>query len=63
MRQEHMQQVERWANFVKNNPDKWKKALKGLIDSQIIIARRAYKKLAETREGREKIRRLRRANI
>lgn len=54
----HSEQVERWANYVKNNPD-WKKKLKPFLDSQIIISRRIYKKLAETEEGREKIRLLR----
>ncbi|MBU1622060.1 MAG: hypothetical protein KJ597_00640, partial [Nanoarchaeota archaeon] len=24
MRKEHQDQVERWAHFVRNNPDKWK---------------------------------------
>ena len=54
----HSEQVERWANYVKNNPD-WKKKLKPFLDSQIIISRRIYKKLAETEEGREKIKLLR----
>ena len=39
---------------MKNNPD-WKIKLKPFLDSQIIIARRFYKKLAETEEGRAKI--------
>ena len=26
MREEHMEQVERWAHFVKENPAKWKKS-------------------------------------
>ena len=54
-----MEQVERWAEFVKNNPAAWKKQLKPFLDSQIIMARRFYKKLAQTSEGREKIRLLR----
>jgi hypothetical protein len=54
----HSEQVERWANYVKNNPD-WKKKLKPFLDSQIIISRRIYKKLAETEEGRKKIKLLR----
>jgi len=51
----HMEQIERWANYVRENPDKWKAKFKEFIDSQIIISRRFYKKLAETKEGREKI--------
>jgi hypothetical protein len=55
----HMEHVERWARYVKDNPDKWKSKLKPFIDSQIIMARRFYCKLAQTKEGREKIKRLR----
>jgi hypothetical protein len=54
----HSEQVERWANYVKNNPD-WKKKLKPFLDSQIIISRRIYKKLSETEEGKEKIKMIR----
>ncbi|MFA5992242.1 MAG: hypothetical protein WC796_00880 [Candidatus Pacearchaeota archaeon] len=54
-RTEHQEQIERWANYVRENPDKWKKELKPFIDAQIIMARRAYAKLAETEEGRKKI--------
>jgi len=54
----HIEQVERWANYVKNNPD-WKKKLKPFLDAQIIISRRIHKKLSETEEGREKLRLIR----
>lgn len=56
----HLEQIERWAEYVKDNPNKWKPKFKEFIDSQLIMARRFYKKLAETKEGREKIRLLRR---
>ncbi len=52
----HAEQIERWANFVRENPGKWKHKLKRFLDAQIIISRRFYKKLAETEEGREKLR-------
>ena len=61
----HIEQIERWANYVKQNPDRWKSKLKPFLDSQIIIARRFYKKLAETTDGRiklEKIKRLKNLN-
>jgi hypothetical protein len=61
MRESHNEQVERWAEYVKNNPDKWKSRLKPFLDSQIIIARRFYKKLAETEQGKEKINELRKS--
>ena len=50
----HMEQVERWANYVKDNPD-WKKKLKPFLDAQIIMSRRIYKKLSETEKGKEKL--------
>ena len=54
----HDEQIKRWAEYVKNNPQKWKSHLKPFIDDQIIIARRFYKKLSETEKGREKIKAL-----
>ena len=55
----HLNQVERWANYVKENPDKWKSKLKPFIDAQILMSRRFYKNLAQTEEGRKKIEELR----
>jgi len=51
----HNEQIERWANYVKENPDKWKSKIKPFLDSQIIIARRFYKNLSQTENGKEKI--------
>ena len=55
----HKEQVERWAEYVKSNPDSWKSKLKPFIDSQIIIAKRFYKNLAKTEEGKEILKQLR----
>jgi len=55
----HDEQIERWAKYILEHPDEWKAKVKPFIDSQIIIARRFYKKLAETEEGRAKILELR----
>ena len=55
----HREQIERWAEYVKNNPKEWKKKLKPFLDAQIIMAKRFYSKLAETEEGRKKIELLR----
>ncbi len=41
----HKEQIERWANFVKNNPTKWKKEHTAFINSQIITAENFYKRL------------------
>lgn len=51
----HEEQIIRWAEFVRDNPEKWKAKQKEFIDAQILMARRFYKKLAETEEGRKKI--------
>ena len=52
----HNEQVERWANFVKDNPrEEWIKHLKPLIDSQITKANDFLKELSKTKKGREKI--------
>ncbi len=54
----HKEQIERWAKYVKENPDKWKSKLKPFLDAQIIISRRFFKKLSETSEGRIKLKRI-----
>ncbi len=46
----HSEQIERWADYIMTHPDEWKAKLKPFLDSQIIIARRAYAKLAENGE-------------
>ena len=55
----HEEQIERWAEYVKFHPKDWKKKLKPFLDSQIIISRRFYRRLAETEEGKKKIELLR----
>lgn len=55
----HMEQVERWARYVKDNPDKWKSKVKPIIDSQIIKSRSFYRKLIKTDGGKEKMKKLR----
>ena len=56
----HDEQIERWAEFVRDNPTKWKSKVKDFIDAQIIMSRRFYKKLAQVPGGEEKSRELRR---
>jgi hypothetical protein len=56
----HMEQVERWAEFVRSNPKEvWKAKLSEFIDAQIMIARRFYRNLGKTKEGRVILKRLR----
>lgn len=59
----HDEQITRWAEFVRDNPNKWKIKHKEFIDSQILMARRFYKKLGENEEGRQKIIELRNIRI
>ena len=60
----HIEQVERWAEFVKNNPiEKWKPALNQFIDSQFDMAQRFYKNLEKTEKGMKILERLKDARI
>ena len=55
----HMEQVEKWAEFCRDNPRSvWIKQVKPLVDSQIIMANRFYKRLARTKGGKYKIKEL-----
>ncbi len=51
----HTEFIEKWALFVKNNPNKWQKPHARLIDSQIIMHRDFLKRLSKEKNGREKI--------
>lgn len=57
----HKEHIERWAAFVRSHPRSvWIKQVKPLVDSQIIMAERFYQRLAKTKGGKEKIRKLKR---
>ena len=53
----HMESVERWANYVKNNPD-WKRQHTAFINAQIEMARRAIEKIRKQPGGKEKLMKL-----
>jgi len=55
----HDNQVERWARYVRKNPN-WKKELKKFLDAQLIMAKRVYANLENSEQGRKKIIRLKR---
>lgn len=55
MRSAHMSQVERWANFVKNNPKKWKKIHTKFINAQFEKHRRFIRELLRQPGGFEKV--------
>ena len=58
MREDHKEQVERWANFARENPVKAKAAVKKLVDSQLQMSKKFYNRLERTAEGRETIKEL-----
>lgn len=55
----HLEQIERWAKFVKENPDSWKKEHAQFIDAQIKKSWDFYERLRKTPGGAEKIKKLR----
>ena len=55
----HEEQIVRWANFVRENPDKWRKQHTAFINSQINNANEKYEKLKRMPDGDKIIRELR----
>jgi len=53
----HMEQVKRWANYVRNNPD-WKKIHTEFINAQFEKAYQAIEKISKMPNGKEKIKKL-----
>ncbi len=58
MREEHMEQVERWAHFVKENPAKWKKSHTEFINALFEKHYSFRSKLLQTSNGGEKLQKL-----
>lgn len=58
MRKEHMDQVERWALFVKKNPAKWKKIHTSFINSIFDKHKQFKERILETPGGKEKLAKL-----
>lgn len=54
----HNEQIERWAEFVREHPEEWKEKVKPFLDSQIIMARRFYENLLKNPGGVEIIKEL-----
>ena len=50
-----MEQVERWALFVKDNPDKWKKQHTEFINAQFEKHNMFIKNLLKQKDGLEKL--------
>ena len=54
MRNGHMEQVEKWAHFIKDNPDKWQEEHTRFINSQFEQHRVFIKNLLKQKEGKGK---------
>jgi hypothetical protein len=54
-RESHLEQIDRWAEFIRNNPTKWKKIHSEFINAIFEKNEQLIKKLAKTPEGRKKI--------
>jgi len=50
----HLEQIERWGKFVRENPDSWKKEHTKFIDAQIRKSWRVYEKLERSRGGKQR---------
>ena len=60
----HMDSIERWAEFVRNNPrEKWKPLLNAFINAQYEKADEFYKRLEKTEEGRKILDRLKKERL
>jgi hypothetical protein len=54
-RQSHMEQVERWATFVRENPTKWQKLHREFINAFSENHERVLKELLKQPNGKEKV--------
>jgi len=54
-RQSHINQIERWANFVRNNPTTWKKAHTQFINALFQKNEEVIQRILKTPHGKEKI--------
>ena len=52
MRESHMEQVERWARFVREHPDEWRKPHTEFINALFQNHERVLKELLRTKEGK-----------
>ena len=55
----HIEHIERWGRFVKENPSKWKTSHTEFINAQFKMAERFFDRLGAVPGGKEKIMKLR----
>ncbi|MEK6901106.1 MAG: hypothetical protein AABX37_02085 [Nanoarchaeota archaeon] len=53
--QSHMEQVERWANFVRENPTQWKKIHTGFINALFQKNEEVIQRLLQQQNGKQKL--------
>lgn len=53
--QSHLEQIERWANFVRENPTKWKKIHTEFINTLFEKNTQFIEKILKTPRGKEKL--------
>ncbi len=53
--QSHMDQIERWAHFVKDNPTKWKKIHTEFINALFQKNEEVIRRLLQQPKGKEKL--------
>lgn len=58
MRKSHQEQIERWALFVRNNPNSWKKIHTKFIDAIFEKHYQFREELLKTPKGKEKLKEL-----
>lgn len=51
----HTEFVDRWAEFIRNNPDKWRKIHTDFINAQILMNKQFLERLKKTPNGKDKI--------
>ena len=57
-RKSHLEQVERWARYVRDNPQKWKESHTTFINALFEKNEEVISKILNTKNGKEKIIRL-----
>ena len=55
MRKGHIEHIERWADYIKKNPKKWRKIHTDFINSQFENSFNKITLLSKTKEGAKKI--------
>ena len=55
MRESHLEQIERWAKFVRDNPNSWQKSHSDFIDAIFENHEKFLQEMIKTPKGREKL--------